>query len=138
VTYVIDASVAMKWLIPETLSEEAVRLLEAGEELIAPEMLMIEAANVLWRKAVQRELTAAEADRALALLGESGIDLRPVHPLAGRALELARTLSHPVYDCVYLSLAERERATLVSADSRFLAAVARRRLKIPVTSLADF
>jgi predicted nucleic acid-binding protein len=137
VTYVIDASVAIKWLVPEALSEEALRLLDAGEELIAPEMLMIEAANVLWRKCLQRGLTGAEADQALRLLGESGLDLRPVRPLAARALELARTLGHPVYDCVYLSLAERERATLVSADDRFLAVVTRRRLKIAVSSLAE-
>jgi hypothetical protein len=51
VTYVIDASVAIKWLVPEALSEEALRLLDAGEELLAPEMLMIEAANVLRHQA---------------------------------------------------------------------------------------
>ena len=136
-TYVVDASVAVKWLLPEALSEAALRLLDGGDELLAPEMLMIEAANVLWRKAARRELTANEARRALALLVESALDLRPARPLAMRALELAQALEHPVYDCLYLSLAERERATLVSADDRLLAAVRRRRLKISVQSLAE-
>jgi predicted nucleic acid-binding protein len=135
VSYVVDASVAIKWVVPEVLSDRALGLLDDGEALLAPEILVIEAANVLWRKMARKELSSAEAERALALIDESGLELHPVQPLAARSLELARTLEHPVYDCVYLSLAERERIPLVSADARFLSAVARRRLKIPVLDL---
>jgi hypothetical protein len=52
-------------------------------------------------------------------------------------VELARTLEHPVDDCVYLTLAERERIPLVSADTRFLATIARRHLRIAVVDLAE-
>jgi predicted nucleic acid-binding protein len=48
------------------------------------------------------------------------ISLRPLRPLAARAAALARKLDHPVYDCLYLALAEAEGAPLVTADRRFL------------------
>jgi predicted nucleic acid-binding protein len=136
VSYVVDASVAMKWLLPEPLSDQAARLLDHPAGLSAPDMLLVEAANVLWRKAARREISGGEAAQALALLDGSGLDLRPVRPLAARALELARILEHPVYDCVYLALAERERVPLVTADARFIAAISRRRLRIDVVDLA--
>jgi predicted nucleic acid-binding protein len=136
VSYIVDASVALKWVVPEPLSDRAAKLAEAGAPLLAPEVLVVEAANVLWRKTRRRELTSAEATRALALLDESGLDLQPVRPLVPRALELARILEHPVYDCVYLTLAERERLPLVSSDGRFLDAIKRRRLGIAVVDLA--
>lgn len=135
-TYVVDASVALKWVIPEVLSDRAARLLDDGDALVAPEMLLVEVANALWRKLTRREITGREADRALELLSESGLDLTPATPLVGRALDLARMLQHPVYDCVYLALAERERATLVSADARLVALASHRRLRIPAVDLA--
>jgi predicted nucleic acid-binding protein len=100
VSYVVDASVAIKWVVPEVLSDRALGLLDDSEALRAPEMLVVEAANVLWRKMARKELSGGEAERALALLDESGLELPPVRPLAARALELSRVLEHPVYDCV--------------------------------------
>ena len=135
-TYVVDASVALKWVIPEVLSDRAARLLDDGDALVAPEMLLVEVANALWRKLTRREITGREADRALELLSESGLDLTPATPLVGRALDLARMLQHPVYDCVYLALAERERATLVSADTRLVALASHRRLRVTAVDLA--
>jgi predicted nucleic acid-binding protein len=126
-TVVVDASVAVKWVIPEVLSTEADALRDRAEHLLAPELLLPEAANALWKKLTRGELRAAEAAQALELLMGSGLDLRPSAPLLGRALDLARRLRHPVYDCVYLALAEREGATLVTADQRLLARLARRR-----------
>jgi predicted nucleic acid-binding protein len=58
--------------------------------------------------------------------------------LLARAMEVARLLKHPVYDCVYLALAERERATVVTADARLLQQARRRRLRISVVDLATF
>ncbi len=135
-SYVVDASVAMKWLVPEPLSDQAARLLDHPAGLSAPDMLVVEAANVLWRKAARREISGGEADRALALLEGSGLDFHPVRPLAARALELARALAHPVYDCVYLALAERQRVPLVTADRRFIATISKHRLRIDVVDLA--
>lgn len=129
-TLVVDSSVAVKWVVPEVLSDRADRLLAGGDELLAPDLLPVEAANALWRKTARREISPGEADRALAMLLESGIEFRPVGPLLGRAMRLARRLAHPVYDCVYLALAERERVPLVTADVRLLGRVAKRRLRV--------
>jgi predicted nucleic acid-binding protein len=124
---VVDASVAVKWVIPEDLSDQADRLRAQADRLLAPDLLLVEAANALWKKLLRREIAAREAEQALDLLSSSGLDVRPSAPLLGRALGLARQLRHPVYDCVYLTLAQAERATLITADRRLLARVARRR-----------
>ena len=135
-TLVIDASVAVKWVVPEVLSDKADALLAGRDDLAAPDLLLVEAANALWHKTVRKEISPPEADQALALLLESSIELVATAPLLPRALDLARALTHQVYDCVYLALAERERAGLVTADSRLVTRSARRRLRVRVIDLA--
>src|SRR5919198_2103472 len=135
-TVVVDASVALKWVIPEVLSDRAETLRGRADRLLAPDLLLPEAANALWKKLIRRVITAREAAQALDLLMASGLDVRPSGPLLGRALELARRLRHPVYDCVYLALAQGEDATLVTADQRLITRVARRRARLAVIDLA--
>jgi len=77
-----------------------------------------------------------DARQALDLLMGSGLDVRPSGPLVRRALVLAHRLKHPVYDCVYLALAQSEGAALVTADERLLARIARRRTRLAVINLA--
>src|SRR2546425_12536168 len=85
-----------------------------------------------------REISSAEADRALDLVSESGIDLRPTTPLLTRAMDIARRLNHPVYDCVYLALAAREHASFVTADRRLLRRIPTRALQVAVVDLRTF
>lgn len=134
-TWVIDASVAMKWVIPEVLSDKADRLRAGDDEILAPDLLLVEVANALWKKAMSREISPPEADRAFELVSESGIDLRPTVPLLTRAMEIARRLDHPVYDCVYLALADREQASFVTADRRLLRRVPSRTFRVAVVDL---
>ena len=136
-TIVVDASVAVKWVIPEVLSDQAESLRDRADRLLAPDLLLPEAATALWKKLMRREITAREAAQAIDLLIASGLDLRPSGPLLGRALGLARRLRHPVYDCLYLALAQVEGATLITADQRLLARVAGRRLRVAVADLAN-
>jgi predicted nucleic acid-binding protein len=98
-------------------------------------LLLLEAANTLWKKHRRREISSSEAARALRILDESGLVVFPVPPLLARALVLAERLDHPVYDCVYLALAEREQATLVTADERLLARLGRRGLRLRFAGL---
>ena len=135
-TIVVDASVAVKWVIPEVLSDQAESLRGRAARLLAPDLLLPEAANALWKKLIRREITTREAAQAINLLLASGLDLRPSGPLLGRALALARRLRHPVYDCIYVALAQAEGATLVSADQRLLARIARGRTRVAVVDLA--
>ena len=134
-SWVVDASVAVKWVVPEVLSDHAERLLASEEELLAPDLLLVEAANALWKKAARREVTAAEAGRALDVLSSCGLVFRPMRPLLARALGLASRLNHPVDDCVYLALAESEHATLVTCDERLLARLGKRKTKARVRDL---
>lgn len=135
-TIVVDASVAVKWVIPEELSDQAESLRGRADRLLAPDLLLPEAANALWKKLLRREITTREAAQALDLLMASGLDLRPSGPLLGRALTLAQRLRHPVYDCIYVALAQAEGATLVTADQRLLARIARGRTRVAVVDLA--
>ena len=134
-SWVIDASIAVKWVIPEVLSEQADRVRDGEDDVLAPDLLLVEVANALWRKSTAREISAHEADVAFDLVRRSGIDLRPAGPLLPRAMDIARRLAHPVYDCVYLALAQREHASFVTADHRLLRRLSMRRLDVSIVDL---
>ena len=132
---VVDASVALKWLVDEPDSELADRLLDRTDEFLAPELLVAEVINAAWKRRRLRDITDAQFDDIVIRISDGLISLRPLRPLAPRAAALARELDHPVYDCLYLALAEAEDAPLVTADRRLLA-LARRAAEIaPISSL---
>lgn len=120
-TIVTDASVAAKWLLVEDGSDRASALRDQSG-LIAPSLIASEIGNALWKAVRRGDVSRADALAALdaALLPFEA--LVPMEDLRLRALELAIDLSHPIYDCFYLALAERERCPLVTADKRLLAA----------------
>lgn len=117
---VIDASVAIKWVVGEPGSEAAVRLVNGEARLSAPDLLMPECANILWKKARRGELSREEAGLALDLLVRADVELVPSRALAASALALSLDLDHPAYDCVYLALAIQRGDTFVTADGRFV------------------
>lgn len=117
--FVIDASVAVKWVVAEEGTEQAVSLL-SGHSLAAPELLVAECANILWKKVRLSELTSQEAMLAARLLQQAEIELHPMRALLERATELAIRLDHPAYDCLYLALAMVNDCRFVTADTRFL------------------
>jgi len=120
VRIVIDASVALKWVVSEADSDAADAILD--QDLMAPVLWLAEAANVLWRKARTREITAEEANARLSELRKAPVASLSMEPYLERALELAVEIGHPVYDCIYLALALHHRTHLVTADRRFAAA----------------
>ena len=124
-TLVIDASVAVKWVIAEDGGEDAVRLRSTFIS-IAPELLLPECANILWKKVQRKELEPNEATLAIALIERSGISFQSMQGLSETATRLAIELGHPAYDCVYLALALRQKLRFVTADKRLLATVAQR------------
>jgi predicted nucleic acid-binding protein len=121
VTIVIDASVALKWVLDEPGQEAADALLD--EELLAPALWLVEAANALWRRTRQGELTQDEARERLIELGNAPVATSPIEDDLFAAADLAAELGHPVYDCLYLATAIREDAYVVTADHRFHAVV---------------
>jgi predicted nucleic acid-binding protein len=116
---VIDASVAIKWVIEEDGTQEALAL--QRHRLFAPDLLVAECANILWKKARRSEMTAQEALLAARLLQRADIELAPMRALFETATNLAIALDHPAYDCAYMALAETLSCDLVTADRRLSA-----------------
>ena len=118
---VVDASVALKWLVPEEDSDVADRLFTQNHEIHAPRLLVSEVADVLWCKAtLQGLINLQEAEVRLESLSSRTIIWETDEMVGVDALRIAAALNHPAYDCVYLALARRIDATLVTADERFM------------------
>jgi predicted nucleic acid-binding protein len=66
--YVVDASIAVKWLVTENFSEQAVRLLDEELTLIAPELLFAEVGNALWVMCRRGIITKADFAEAVGVL----------------------------------------------------------------------
>ena len=120
---VIDASVALKWVLDEPGKEAADALLD--EELIAPALWLLEAANALWKRAQRGEISAEQAKERLAELYNAPVTTTAIEDDLPAAADLACALGHPVYDCLYLTVAIRENSYVVTADRRFHAVVGR-------------
>lgn len=119
---IVDASVAFKWLVPESDSDAALALFETTEPLYAPDLVLTEVANAMWARLRKVDGDHGPAVKAAAsALPRMLTLLVPVVELLPRAIELAFNLQHPIYDCLYLALAEREKAALITADRRLIA-----------------
>jgi predicted nucleic acid-binding protein len=119
---IVDASVLAKVFADEKDSSLARAELETAREIVCPDLAMAEAYMALWKKWRRKQFLdeqLKEAPRLLQLLVTRSV---PLSLLFGRAAELARLFNHPIYDCFYLALAEQERAPLVTADARLMAA----------------
>ena len=138
---VIDASVGIKWLLPESGSDRARAILGAADggrfDLLAPDLYLIEAASALWRHhALRGELDAAEVRTALDGLQATSPELAPSAGLVSDAFELAAAWRHPVYDCMYVALGIRLGCPVVTADTRLISALAA--APVQLLHLAEF
>ena len=125
---VVDASIAVKFLVREPGNDQARRLLAIPDPLIAPDWLLAEAANTFWKKVKRSELLVAHAERHLRDLPKFFETLYPAIDLAADAFRWSIRLRHSFYDCIYLALAEREGCKLVTAAEKFAAALSRAEL----------
>ena len=122
---IVDASVALKWVLQEPDSAQADALL--SEDLSAPTYLLAESASVLSRKVRLGELGLEQAWHNMSLLRSVGVRLVGTLDLLEAALVLSVDLAHPIYDCLYLALAVEERSMLVTSDLQFAERVGQRR-----------
>ena len=116
---VVDASVVVKWFLPEVLAEAALRLAASDRAFLAPELLCAEFANVLWKKQLRGEVAGTAAAGILENFRSVAIETFALMPLLPDAFAIASAAGHSVCDCLYLALAEREDCPLVTADRRF-------------------
>lgn len=125
-TYVLDSSVAVKWLIPETLSDEATKLrddfLQGLVDLIAPDILPIEVAHALTRAERQGRVSTNDGFILWTSMMQDSPRLVPSLSLMPKALAMSSQARIGVYDCLYVALAEQEQCGLVTADQRLVGA----------------
>jgi predicted nucleic acid-binding protein len=129
--WVVDASVAAKWFPPldrEPLASEAHAVLNRwiqGEiDLLAPDLIWIEIANILWRSVRQNRCSLREADSVLALMHEQGLPTVPAQALLDSAFRIAVRHGRAAYDNLYVALAVDRDSQLVTADEKLANALA--------------
>lgn len=126
--YVLDCSVAVRWLVQQTHFERAARVLErfrAGEiELIAPDVIVPELGHVLRTLVIRKKLDRERPGPFLELFLSLPIELEPARTLASEALRLALRHSATFYDALYLALAQRDDRLVLTADERMTRAFA--------------
>lgn len=116
---VVDSSVAVKWFVTESGHREAMALLANEAELIAPDLLIYEVANVVWKKVRVGQMTALQTRLAIDQTCFGNVRMIAPAPFGREALEISQRLDHPVYDCFYLACARLYDCTMVTADARF-------------------
>jgi predicted nucleic acid-binding protein len=121
-TLVVDASVAVKWVLPEADSDRAVAVRAIDDDLIAPSLACAEIGSAIWRAGLRGDLSAAEAHEYLKVAIAHYQRIVLLEELTDAAIAFALRLKHPIYDCFYLALAERERCALITADARLIGA----------------
>jgi predicted nucleic acid-binding protein len=127
-TVVVDASVVTKWVLDENGSDRA-NALRDEDSLIAPSLVASEVGNALWKAVGRGDIDRTEALVVLRAVLRPFSRLVPNEQLSVRALEFAINLDHPIYDCFYLALAEREGVPLVSADAALVTKAKKAKVK---------
>ena len=122
--FVVDASVVLKWFVPEIHSDRARRLLAATHQYLSPDLLFPEVGNAIWKKVRRGELTAAAGQRLAVDISSIAVETVSTRGLMIDAHALAITTGLTVYDAMYLALAVRLKTEMITADDRLSRTVA--------------
>ena len=139
--WVVDASVAFAWFAAVPNAEQASQLLDAepGTLLLAPDLVLVELLNAAWKSRRLGAITSEQFQMLANRASEPFSRLFPSSALLARAAHWCHELDHPAYDCLYVALAERERATLNPKDQRLQIKFQEPRAGLPVVmDLANF
>ena len=134
---VVDASVAIKWLIPEIHKEKASSLLNNAFELTAPDLLFAEIGNVLWKKVQRAELSNDEGRDLLADFTKIPLRLYRSQFLLDEAWTISAHFKRSFYDSLYLALARTHERRMVTADLKLYNALKHGPLKKMVLWVED-
>lgn len=116
---VLDASVAVKFYVPEIYEEEASRLLEGGHSLHVPELIFPEFANIIWKKVRGGEMSNEEGREIVDAFVLLDVVVHSHRDLIRSSFEGAAETGQTVYDWTYLALATSLSCELVTADRKF-------------------
>ncbi len=137
--FVVDASLIMKWFVPEIHSEAARRWLGASHEYVAPDLLFSETGNAVWKKVRRKELDPDQGRQLVADLSRVAVETVATRSLLQDALALAIRAGITVYDAMYLALAVRLETAVITGDDRFVDRMTEHTLLAPhVRRVHDF
>ncbi len=120
---VIDASVLAKLFFDEPHSDAAEWCLRRYDDLLAPDLVWVETAAVIWKRQRRGDISPEDAGAIVAQVLQLPLNIHGGSGLVPDALDLAVRFDRTVYDCLYLALAIKQRARFVTADQRFVNAV---------------
>jgi predicted nucleic acid-binding protein len=135
---IVDASVGVKWFLPEVHTAEARAWRHGGAELHIPAFFFgLEIANILWKKVHRAEVTREDADLILGQLPSLPVSRHPEARLLVPAFDLANRTERTVYDCLYLALAVHLGGRMLTADQRLYHSLAATPLAPYIVWVAD-
>ena len=115
---ILDASAAVRLIVGDPAAAELVELIREAPLVLAPELMLTEVANTLWKLQRAEQLAGLNPQQLLLDARDLVDRVEPDRHLHVEALALACHLDHPVYDCLYLALARRQAARVITADRR--------------------
>lgn len=122
--YVLDASVMIKWFIPEIYWEQASRLQQYSESsLHTPDFAQLECTSILSKKVRRKEINIEDANQIQELLLHMPVQMHSWQDLLLDAGQVAHKTYRSVYDCLYLVLAKRINGKMVTADKKLYLAL---------------
>lgn len=137
--FVVDASVVVKWFVPEVHSVAARQWLNASHDYIAPDLVFPEAANAIWKKVRNGDLGADDAQRLVRDVSAVGVEAVSMRALVSDAHAMAVRTGITVYDATYLTLAVRLETQVITGDDHLARKLAPHPLLAPhIRSVEDF
>ena len=121
---VVDASVVVQLYFEEDHSSETERLFQQAEDLLAPDLIWSEAANVIWKRHRCGDLSQENATGIIDQILSLPLRIHASVDLVRDALNLAVQLDRTVYDSLYLALAAKSKSVMVTADKRLVNSLA--------------
>lgn len=124
-TYVIDASVGIKFFVTEELADQAIGLLaqlgaRPPARFVVPDLFFVECANILWKHVRRFGYSETRARKDLELLSELALEVYPTATLVNEALPIALDYGASAYDACYVALGAQRGAPVVTADKRLV------------------
>jgi predicted nucleic acid-binding protein len=137
IRFVVDASIAVKWLLPEDHTEAAQRALSRTHELLAPDLIWSEVCSALWKQWRRGRLPSDAARVLIQDFRRYPLRIAPSEALLSEAWDIAEEFGRSIYDSLYLALAVRRGCPLVTADRAFYRAIKNKPLAAPVLWVED-
>lgn len=135
--YVIDASVAIKWYLPEEHSVHAVRLALLDIQLHCPDLMFAETGNILWKYVLRSECSHGKAVAIFRELKALSLKVWATPQIAEEALEIACRTKRTFYDSIYIALAVKNNCQMVTADLKLYDALKETPLKKHILWIED-